>query len=48
MALAVNDRCWSKTRVANLLDSRVEAAVSSNGIIERAFPDILGWTSRQN
>lgn len=38
MALAVNDRLLVETRVENLLDSRVEAAVSSNGIIERAFP----------
>jgi vitamin B12 transporter len=38
MALAVNDRLLVETRVENLLDSRVEAAISSNGIIERAFP----------
>jgi vitamin B12 transporter len=38
MALAVNDRLLVETRVENLLDARVEAAVSSNGIIERAFP----------
>ncbi|WP_339693214.1 TonB-dependent receptor [uncultured Parasphingorhabdus sp.] len=38
MTLAVNDRLLVETRVENLLDARVEAAVSSNGIIERAFP----------
>ena len=38
MALAVNDRLLVETRVENLLDARVEAAISSNGIIERAFP----------
>ena len=38
MALAVNDRLLVETRVENLLDARVETAVSSNGIIERAFP----------
>ena len=38
MALAINDRLLVETRVENLLDARVEAAVSSNGIIERAFP----------
>ncbi|MEH6661043.1 MAG: TonB-dependent receptor [Parasphingorhabdus sp.] len=38
MALAVNDRLLVEARVENLLDARVEAAVSSNGIIERAFP----------
>lgn len=38
MALAVTDRLLVETRVENLLDARVEAAVSSNGIIERAFP----------
>ena len=38
MALAVNDRLLVETRVENLLDSRIEAAISSNGIIERAFP----------
>jgi len=38
LALAVNDRLLVETRVENLLDARVEAAVSNNGIIERAFP----------
>ncbi len=38
MALAVNDRLLVETRVENLLDARVEAAISSNGIIERTFP----------
>lgn len=38
MALAVNDRLLVETRVENLFDARVEAAISSNGIIERAFP----------
>ncbi|VWX58834.1 TonB-dependent receptor [Sphingorhabdus sp. 109] len=38
MALAVTDRLLVETRIENLLDARVEAAVSSNGIIERAFP----------
>lgn len=38
MALAVTDRLLVETRVENLLDARVEAAVNSNGIIERAFP----------
>ena len=38
MALAVHDRLLVETRVENLLDARVEAAVNSNGIIERAFP----------
>jgi vitamin B12 transporter len=38
MALAVNDRLLVEARVENLLDSRVDAAISSNGIIERAFP----------
>jgi vitamin B12 transporter len=38
LALAVNDRLLVETRVENLLDTRVEAAISSNGIIERAFP----------
>ncbi len=38
MALAVNDRLLVETRVENLLDARVEAAISRNGIIERAFP----------
>ena len=38
MALALNDRLLVETRVENLFDARVEAAVSSNGVIERAFP----------
>ncbi|WP_417622646.1 TonB-dependent receptor [Parasphingorhabdus sp.] len=38
MALAVTDRLLVETRVENLLNARVEAAISSNGIIERAFP----------
>ncbi len=38
MTLAVTDRLLVETRVENLLDARVEAAVSGNGIIERAFP----------
>tara|TARA_R110001606_G_scaffold109151_7_gene234696 strand:- start:1327 stop:3441 length:2115 start_codon:yes stop_codon:yes gene_type:complete len=38
MALAVTDRLLVETRVENLLDARVDAAVGSNGIIERAFP----------
>ncbi len=38
MTLAVNDRLLVETRVENLLDARVEVALSSNGIIERAFP----------
>ena len=38
MSLAINDRLLVETRVENLFDARVEAAISSNGIIERAFP----------
>ncbi|WP_373491487.1 TonB-dependent receptor [Parasphingorhabdus sp.] len=38
LALAVNDRLLVETRVENLFDARVEAAIASNGIIERAFP----------
>jgi len=38
MSLALNDRLLVETRVENLFDARVEAAISSNGIIERAFP----------
>ena len=38
MSLAVNDRLLVETRVENIFDARVEAAVSSNGIIERTFP----------
>ncbi|WP_417591772.1 TonB-dependent receptor [Parasphingorhabdus sp.] len=38
MTLAVTDRLLVETRLENLFDARVEAAVSSNGIIERAFP----------
>ena len=38
VALAVNDRLLVETRVENLFDARVDAAISSNGIIERAFP----------
>ena len=38
MSLAMNDRLLVETRVENLFDARVEAAISSNGIIERAFP----------
>ena len=38
MSLAINDRLLVETRVENLFDARVEAALSSNGIIERAFP----------
>lgn len=38
MTLALNDRLLVETRVENLFDARVEAAVSSNGIIERSFP----------
>lgn len=38
MSLAVNDRLLVETRVENIFDARVEAAISSNGIIERTFP----------
>ena len=38
MSLAMNDRLLVEARVENLFDARVEAAISSNGIIERAFP----------
>jgi vitamin B12 transporter len=38
MTLAINDRLLVETRVENLFDARVEAAISSNGIIERSFP----------
>jgi len=38
MTLAINDRLLVETRVENLFNARVEAAISSNGIIERSFP----------
>tara|TARA_R100001244_G_scaffold39766_6_gene35862 strand:- start:12232 stop:14334 length:2103 start_codon:yes stop_codon:yes gene_type:complete len=38
MTLAISDRLLVETRVENLFDARVEAAISSNGIIERTFP----------
>ena len=37
MTLALNDQLLVETRVENLFDARVETAISSNGIIERAF-----------
>ncbi|GAB5482095.1 MAG: TonB-dependent receptor [Parasphingorhabdus sp.] len=38
LAFAVNDRLLVEGRVENLFDARVETAVSSSNIIERAFP----------
>lgn len=38
LAFAVNDSLLVEGRVENLFDARVEAAISSSNIIERAFP----------
>ena len=38
VAFAVNDRLLVEGRVENLFDARVETAISSSNIIERAFP----------
>lgn len=38
VGFAVNDRLLVEGRVENLFDARVEAAISSSNIIERAFP----------
>ena len=38
LGFAVNDSLLIETRVENLFNARVEAAISSNNIIERAFP----------
>lgn len=38
LGFAINDNLMIEGRVENLFDVRVETAISSNGIIERAFP----------
>lgn len=38
LGFAINDKVLVEGRVENLFDVRVETAISSNGIIERAFP----------
>lgn len=38
LGFAITDNLLAQGRVENLFDARVETAISSNGIIERAFP----------
>ncbi|MEP6011196.1 MAG: TonB-dependent receptor, partial [Parasphingorhabdus sp.] len=38
LGFAVNERLLVEGRIENLFNARIETAISSNGIIERAFP----------